>query len=153
VGSSVRPAIKMSEIRLDDFCRRAAKIRPILSGQAGVEQIKEVMWGISNLYHENVKAKDSGAILTHHGFASSSVPLEQLLIEIGNCSGVRSKPSCASILQSVEQTLHDSFTTTGARVIQLMGFWLEPVDLNRASYRLYFRRPDHQDLSTSAFAD
>jgi hypothetical protein len=135
------------ELKLDEFCRRAAD-RPELQSRVLFQQLVSVMTGIAVLYARAARKqyRERGvpgergvlAVKTQHAFASELVPRDLLLKEIGRCAGVNSKTS-DDILTALEQTLRASFQGAKAESAALSGIGtIHPVDLDQSRYNLVF---------------
>ena len=138
------PYPRVQEISVSVFCLDVARHGVLRDAHVESRQVREALGGIANLYLEVALSKRLCPLRTetHRGFASAYVPLKRLLIEIGNCSGLRGRLAEA-ILTAMEEQLRARFRVNGAsfvpRAVGLGPFTeISPFDPKESKYRLTF---------------
>jgi len=116
-------------------------LSPLLGGlKVSPEQMLEVLGGIVNLYDDKALGLrvDGFQIVTEHTFASSYVPLDTILAEIGYTSGYK-KHACMQIWSAIEATVRSYFNSSDDILnLKFLGT-LRPVDLEHSAYSLQYR--------------
>ena len=131
-----------AEVGARDFCARMASAPALAGLNVHPQQLLEVLGGIANLYDEKSMEMelDEFQVNTESGFASSYVPLQTILMEIGYASGYKER-ACAQILSAMESTLRSYFEDKDAHgelALKFLGT-VRPINLEQSTYNLHYR--------------
>ncbi|MBL8173377.1 MAG: hypothetical protein JNK48_01820 [Bryobacterales bacterium] len=128
---------------ITDFCRLVAARVSLTDKSVLAEQVHSALGGISNLYVgklQQLKVRQL-ELDTTEGFASEHVPVQSLLTEIGNCTGLEGDERNA-VLNALKSTLQIYFTNNGASAVYLGGIGrFTPADVAHSRYHLTAENP------------
>ena len=87
-----------------------------------IEQFRSALGGIANLYCHRAMSTDRSAFVaeTEFGFVTSEVSRDEILAEIGHCTGAGTKV-CESILKGFEHGLAQVFAENGWQRYEISG--------------------------------
>lgn len=128
---------------LTDFCRLAAERISLPNKSVLPEQLNSALGGISNLYIGKLQSlrQRQMEVVTTDAFASDQVPVQTVLTEIGNCTGLQGEERNA-VLDALKATLQVYFTANGASAVYLGGIGrFTPSDIAHSRYHLTAENP------------
>lgn len=128
---------------LPDFCRLAAERVSLPNKSVLPEQLNSALGGISNLYIEKLQQLHQPQLHTDttEAFASEYVTIQQVLAEIGHCTGLHGQ-ECNAVLDALKSELQSYFTNKGASAVYLGGIGrFRPTDLAQSQYHLFAENP------------
>ncbi len=143
---------RLPEIRVNEYYERVCSICAESKVKIIFEQARKAIGGISNLYFEamlNLR-KDRFTVFTNDFFTSDPVDLDDILIEISNCSGVN-KIQSKKVYESLQEALKEEFKIFMENNSKLNSFLFPPIGryevlgLNPIHCRLTYVDPAAKD--------